>query len=94
MFFRYLGHLYVAESLVCQGRITEAIHHLTPEAVTDVSLTVQASEGGDLLSSCIHVCMHLLIVALFLDKATAATSEEPPGGAVEAEIPSCLPLCS
>jgi hypothetical protein len=57
---RYLGHLYVAESLVNQGRIPEAIHHLAPETVTDVSHSFQTSEGGDPgTSNCIYMSMHL-----------------------------------
>ena len=44
--YRYLGHIYVAEALVSQGRITEAVQHLSPETIVDVGLTTSANEGG------------------------------------------------
>ncbi|KAG7268702.1 hypothetical protein CRUP_021385 [Coryphaenoides rupestris] len=50
---RFLGHLYAAEALISLDRISEAIGHLNPENVTDVSLGVltsdqdQGSDKGD-----------------------------------------------
>ncbi|CAB1334729.1 unnamed protein product [Coregonus sp. 'balchen'] len=40
----FLGHLYAAEALISLDRISEAIAHLNPENVTDVSLGVLSSE--------------------------------------------------
>ncbi|XP_059423343.1 CCR4-NOT transcription complex subunit 10 isoform X2 [Carassius carassius] len=51
---KFLGHLYAAEALISLDRISDAIAHLNPENVTDVSLGVtsseqeQASDKGDL----------------------------------------------
>ncbi|XP_041708006.1 CCR4-NOT transcription complex subunit 10 isoform X1 [Coregonus clupeaformis] len=51
---KFLGHLYAAEALISLDRISEAIAHLNPENVTDVSLGVlsseqdQGSDKGDL----------------------------------------------
>ncbi|XP_030637668.1 CCR4-NOT transcription complex subunit 10 [Chanos chanos] len=51
---KFLGHLYAAEALISLDRISDAITHLNPENVTDVSLGVstsepdQGSEKGDL----------------------------------------------
>lgn len=42
--FRFLGHLYAAEALISLDRISDAIAHLNPENVTDVSLGVLTSE--------------------------------------------------
>ena len=41
---RFLGHLYAAEALISLDRISEAIGHLNPENVTDVSMGVLSSE--------------------------------------------------
>lgn len=41
---RFLGHLYAAEALISLDRISDAIAHLNPENVTDVSLGVSPSE--------------------------------------------------
>ena len=41
---RFLGHLYAAEALIALDRISDAIGHLNPENVTDVSLGVLTSE--------------------------------------------------
>lgn len=41
---RFLGHLYAAEALISLDRISDAITHLNPENVTDVSLGVSPSE--------------------------------------------------
>uniref|UniRef100_A0A4W5NCP0 CCR4-NOT transcription complex subunit 10 n=1 Tax=Hucho hucho TaxID=62062 RepID=A0A4W5NCP0_9TELE len=41
---KFLGHLYAAEALISLDRISEAIGHLNPENVTDVSLGVLTSE--------------------------------------------------
>lgn len=49
---RYLGHLYVSEALVSQCRIGEALQHLSPENVTDVSWATPGSEGGELRAGC------------------------------------------
>uniref|UniRef100_A0A4W4FP95 CCR4-NOT transcription complex subunit 10 n=1 Tax=Electrophorus electricus TaxID=8005 RepID=A0A4W4FP95_ELEEL len=51
---KFLGHLYAAEALISLDRISDAITHLNPENVTDVSLGVspseqdQGSDKGDL----------------------------------------------
>lgn len=55
--FRFLGHLYAAEALISLDRISDAIAHLNPENVTDVSLGVSPSEqdqGASLCFSCLH----------------------------------------
>ncbi|XP_026084719.1 CCR4-NOT transcription complex subunit 10 isoform X2 [Carassius auratus] len=41
---KFLGHLYAAEALISLDRISDAIAHLNPENVTDVSLGVSSSE--------------------------------------------------
>ncbi|XP_059363404.1 CCR4-NOT transcription complex subunit 10-like isoform X4 [Carassius carassius] len=41
---KFLGHLYAAEALISLDRISDAIAHLNPENVTDVSLSVSSSE--------------------------------------------------
>uniref|UniRef100_A0A668AEK3 CCR4-NOT transcription complex subunit 10 n=1 Tax=Myripristis murdjan TaxID=586833 RepID=A0A668AEK3_9TELE len=41
---KFLGHLYAAEALISLDRISDAIAHLNPENVTDVSLGVLTSE--------------------------------------------------
>ncbi|XP_041963299.1 CCR4-NOT transcription complex subunit 10 isoform X1 [Alosa alosa] len=41
---KFLGHLYAAEALISLDRISDAIAHLNPENVTDVSLGVSPSE--------------------------------------------------
>ncbi|KAJ3597805.1 hypothetical protein NHX12_001322 [Muraenolepis orangiensis] len=41
---KFLGHLYAAEALISLDRISDAIGHLNPENVTDVSLGVLTSE--------------------------------------------------
>ncbi|XP_062847513.1 CCR4-NOT transcription complex subunit 10 isoform X2 [Trichomycterus rosablanca] len=41
---KFLGHLYAAEALISLDRISDAITHLNPENVTDVSLGVSPSE--------------------------------------------------
>ncbi|KAM9488075.1 CCR4-NOT transcription complex subunit 10 isoform 3-T3 [Clarias gariepinus] len=51
---KFLGHLYAAEALISLDRISDAITHLNPENITDVSLGVspseqdQGSDKGDL----------------------------------------------
>ncbi|XP_058244961.1 CCR4-NOT transcription complex subunit 10 isoform X4 [Hemibagrus wyckioides] len=51
---KFLGHLYAAEALISLDRISDAITHLNPENVTDVSVGVsqseqdQGSDKGDL----------------------------------------------
>ncbi|XP_051575668.1 CCR4-NOT transcription complex subunit 10 isoform X2 [Myxocyprinus asiaticus] len=51
---KFLGHLYAAEALISLDRISDAIAHLNPENITDVSLGVspseqdQGSDKGDL----------------------------------------------
>ena len=42
--FRFLGHLYAAEALISLDRISDAIAHLNPENVSDVSMGVLSSE--------------------------------------------------
>ncbi|XP_034467751.1 LOW QUALITY PROTEIN: CCR4-NOT transcription complex subunit 10 [Hippoglossus hippoglossus] len=50
---KFLGHLYAAEALISLDRISDAIAHLNPENVSDVSMGVlsseqdQGSEKGD-----------------------------------------------
>ncbi|KAG8009732.1 CCR4-NOT transcription complex subunit 10, partial [Nibea albiflora] len=41
---KFLGHLYAAEALISLDRISDAIAHLNPENVTDVSMGVLTSE--------------------------------------------------
>ncbi|KAM8869013.1 CCR4-NOT transcription complex subunit 10 isoform 2-T2 [Spinachia spinachia] len=41
---KFLGHLYAAEALISLDRISDAIGHLNPENVTDVSMGVLTSE--------------------------------------------------
>ncbi|XP_053322431.1 CCR4-NOT transcription complex subunit 10 [Spea bombifrons] len=41
---KFLGHLYAAEALISLDRISDAITHLNPENVTDVSLGVSVNE--------------------------------------------------
>ncbi|XP_068092328.1 CCR4-NOT transcription complex subunit 10 isoform X2 [Hyperolius riggenbachi] len=41
---KFLGHLYAAEALISLDRISDAITHLNPENVTDVSLGVSLNE--------------------------------------------------
>ncbi|XP_048651454.1 CCR4-NOT transcription complex subunit 10 isoform X5 [Marmota marmota marmota] len=42
--YRFLGHLYAAEALISLDRISDAITHLNPENVTDVSLGISSNE--------------------------------------------------
>ncbi|XP_057690439.1 CCR4-NOT transcription complex subunit 10 isoform X5 [Corythoichthys intestinalis] len=41
---KFLGHLYAAEALISMDRISDAITHLNPENVIDVSIGVLSSE--------------------------------------------------
>lgn len=41
---RFLGHLYAAEALISLDRISDAITHLSPENVSDVSMAKLTSE--------------------------------------------------
>ncbi|XP_061574144.1 CCR4-NOT transcription complex subunit 10-like isoform X3 [Cololabis saira] len=41
---KFLGHLYAAEALISLDRISDAIAHLNPENVSDVSVGVQSSD--------------------------------------------------
>uniref|UniRef100_A0A3Q3JBX5 CCR4-NOT transcription complex subunit 10 n=1 Tax=Monopterus albus TaxID=43700 RepID=A0A3Q3JBX5_MONAL len=41
---KFLGHLYAAESLISLDKISDAIAHLNPENVSDVSMEVLTSE--------------------------------------------------
>ncbi|TNN02093.1 hypothetical protein fugu_009580 [Takifugu bimaculatus] len=41
---KFLGHLYAAEALISLDRISDAIAHLNPENVSDVSMGVLTSE--------------------------------------------------
>uniref|UniRef100_A0A3B3VP56 CCR4-NOT transcription complex subunit 10 n=1 Tax=Poecilia latipinna TaxID=48699 RepID=A0A3B3VP56_9TELE len=41
---RFLGHLYAAEALISLDRISDAITHLNPENISDVSLGMLSSE--------------------------------------------------
>lgn len=41
---KFLGHLYAAEALISLDRISDAITHLNPENVTDVSLGISSTE--------------------------------------------------
>lgn len=51
---RFLGHLYAAEALISLDRISDAIAHLNPENVSDVSMGVLTSEQdqGQSVSQC------------------------------------------
>ncbi|XP_068616109.1 CCR4-NOT transcription complex subunit 10-like isoform X2 [Brachionichthys hirsutus] len=47
---KFLGHLYAAEALISLDRISDAIAHLNPENVSDVSvgvLTNEQDQGSD-----------------------------------------------
>lgn len=37
IYFRYLGHLYMAEALVALDKIADGIQHLNPDLVTDIN---------------------------------------------------------
>lgn len=41
---RFLGHLYAAEALISLDRISDAITHLNPENICDVSMGLLTSE--------------------------------------------------
>ncbi|KAM3681394.1 CCR4-NOT transcription complex subunit 10 isoform X2 [Ammospiza nelsoni] len=41
---KFLGHLYAAEALISLDRISDAITHLNPENVTDVSLGISSND--------------------------------------------------
>ncbi|XP_029445263.1 CCR4-NOT transcription complex subunit 10 isoform X2 [Rhinatrema bivittatum] len=41
---KFLGHLYAAEALISLDRISDAITHLNPENITDVSLGISSNE--------------------------------------------------
>uniref|UniRef100_A0A673MY98 CCR4-NOT transcription complex subunit 10 n=1 Tax=Sinocyclocheilus rhinocerous TaxID=307959 RepID=A0A673MY98_9TELE len=66
---KFLGHLYAAEALISLDRISDAIAHLNPENVTDVSLGVssseqdQGSDKGDLEPA--ESCKFLLVVVSY-----------------------------
>ncbi|XP_032717190.1 CCR4-NOT transcription complex subunit 10 isoform X4 [Lontra canadensis] len=49
---KFLGHLYAAEALISLDRISDAITHLNPENVTDVSLGISSNEQDQGLFSC------------------------------------------
>jgi len=61
--FRFLGHLYAAEALISLDRISDAISHLNPENVSDVSVGVLTSEQdqGLLLSSSLNTLKASLV---------------------------------
>ena len=42
-FFRLLGHLYSAEALILSNKISEAIEHLNPSLIQDVSVAFPAN---------------------------------------------------
>lgn len=46
VFRRLLGHLYAAESLVLLDKISEALDHLNPENVKDISFDLPPDEIG------------------------------------------------
>ena len=50
---RFLGHLYAAEALINMDQIVEAIQHLAPDSVCDVSvvLPVQPEQGQSVMSN-------------------------------------------
>ncbi|XP_065065150.1 CCR4-NOT transcription complex subunit 10-like [Rhopilema esculentum] len=41
--YKYLGHLYAAESLIKLDRISEAIAELSPEKITDISTSLESN---------------------------------------------------
>uniref|UniRef100_A0A8C3CJS9 CCR4-NOT transcription complex subunit 10 n=1 Tax=Cairina moschata TaxID=8855 RepID=A0A8C3CJS9_CAIMO len=47
---KFLGHLYAAEALISLDRISDAITHLNPENVTDVSLGISSNEQDQALN--------------------------------------------
>ena len=44
---RYLGHLYLAEAQVSLDRIADAVRHLDPESVTDISTVFPEQKSTD-----------------------------------------------
>jgi len=44
--YKMLAHLYRAESLILQDRLSEAIKHLDPENISDVNISADSSRGG------------------------------------------------
>ena len=43
--FRFLGHLYAAEALINMDHIFDAIQHLSPDTVMDVSVLPPQEPG-------------------------------------------------
>lgn len=50
--FRLLGHLYAAEALVLMDKLTEAIEHLNPDLVSDISIEFPKDETIDEEDTC------------------------------------------
>jgi len=50
---RYLGHMYLAEALVCVDKISDAIEYLNPDKTASISTTFKSngktSDGEDLI---------------------------------------------
>lgn len=44
--YRMLAHLYAAESLILQDKLSQALPHLDPDHVTSVDVTFPSPEGG------------------------------------------------
>lgn len=44
-----LGHLYAAECLVLSNNVTEALTHLNPELITDISSCLDITSGEEAL---------------------------------------------
>lgn len=47
--YKLLGHLYAGEALISLGKVTEAIQHLDPRVVGEVSLSPPAQEASNTL---------------------------------------------
>ena len=63
MFYRYCGLLYKAEALVALDRIADAVSHLNPENVTDIS-TVNPEPKNEQGECSIKHCVY----SLFMDE--------------------------
>ena len=47
--YRLLGHLYAGEALISLGKVTEAIQHLDPRVVGEVSLSPPTQDAPNTL---------------------------------------------
>ena len=54
--YQYLGQLYMAEALVQLGRIPEALQYLNPEAVGDITVTLNSTGDCNCISVVCGLC--------------------------------------